>query len=336
MVVVNQELPKLARKFGLAADHTDALIVHADASLKQLTAQLTTTVAELQSTVATTGRNFNQLSGNLNGLVSENRGRLADLVRDLAKTADNLNKTMEGVASIARDPVLHSSLVGTAQNVQDATAKLKAIATDIQSITGDPKTQADLKGTIANLDAATAKANDILGGFSSASATNASPAPHSSQPPGYPAPVPPQSSRRGFFSQPVAQAQVRETWSNRGGGPASDLNVVLLPGAATHLSFGANDLGYSTTYSFLIDKGSTSTNFQIGAGVLYSKLGLATLFRPFGGPLGIDMRAYDPKHPTLDLYGDLRLAERLQLFYGERSIWGTGARTPSFGIQVNY
>ncbi len=344
MDVVNHELPQLASRFNSVASDTDALIQHADGSLTALTGELQTTVAQLDQTIGVSGQNIDQLTGNLNGLVRENRAQLTDLIDDLAKTADNLNKTMAGIASIAQDPLLHDSLIGTARNVQDATAKLKAMATDLQSITGDTKTQAELKQTIANLQGVTAKANALLGNFSTAEQgegeapgpnASASPVPGASGAPGAtPRPVR-RGASRGLFGQPLVAAQVRETWTNRGGGPASDLNVVLLPGAATHVTVGANDLGYNTTYNFLLDK--NAGDLQLGAGVLYSKLGVAALFRPFGSPIGVDARLYDPKHPTLDLYGDLRLTERLQLFYGQRNIWNNGSPSvPAFGIQVRY
>lgn len=345
MVVVNRELPMLARKFSLVATHTDALVQDADSSLTTLTAQMQSTVAALNETIRTTGGNMDALTGNLNGLVTEDRPRLQQLVDRLSSTANNLNKTMAGIASIAQDPVLHDSLIGTVQNVEGATAKLKAMATELESITGDPKTESELKQTVANLQSVTAKADAILGTFTTAGTQagtlqgSPQPLPSGATPqPGLPGGATPRPRFQlggGLFSQPLVQAQVRETWGTHGGGPASDLNVVLLPAAKTHLTVGANDLGYSTTYNFLLDR--NSKDLQLGAGVEYSKLGLAALFRPFGSPIGIDARLYDPKHPTLDLYGDLRLSERLQLFYGERYLWNnTQTKTPSFGLEIKY
>jgi ABC-type transporter Mla subunit MlaD len=347
MNVVNKELPALAERFGAVANHTDSLILHADAEFSSLTGQLETTVAALNSTLDTSGRNINELTGNVNGLVRDNRKHFGDLINDLSKTADNLNKTMAGVASIAQDPLLHESLVGTAQNVRDATAKLKAIATDLEQITGDPTTQSKLKSTISNLEAVTAKANAVLGTFTTSENDGQTPGPGSIEPvpaaSGAPRPASSAtpgpakirlSSKHSPLGLSLVQAQVRETWGTHGGGPASDLNLVVLPGASTHVTLGANDLGYNTTYNLLLNKGSR--NLQLGAGVLYSKLGLAALFRPFGSPIGIDARLYDPKHPTLDLYGDLRLTERLDLFYGQRNIWNAAGNTSAFGIQVKY
>lgn len=336
MAVVNRELPALADKFSLVATHTDTLILDADASLSSLTSQMQTTVGELNATIGTSGRNIDELTGNLNGLVVEDRPRLQLLVDRLSSTADNLNKTMAGIASIAQDPVLHDSLIGTVQNVEGATAKLKAMATELESVTGDPKTESQLKQTVANLESVTAKADSILGQFSTAGPEPGQPGTAAgSPPPSGATPRPRLNFSGGIFSQPLAQAQVRETWNDRGGGPASDLDLILLPGAKTHVTVGANDLGYSTTYNFMLDR--DSKDLQLGAGVVYSKLGISALFRPFGSPIGVDARIYDPKHPTLDLYGDLRLSERLQLFYGERYLWNsTQTKTPSFGLQIKY
>lgn len=339
LAVVNQALPSLLRKFTDVANDTDRLIGHTDRTLGNVSGQLNSTVAMLNVAIESNGRNITQLTGNLNELIANNRGRLSTLIDNLAKTSENLNKTMDGVASIAQDPQLHSSLIETAKNVADATAKLKAIATDIQSITGDQKTQSDLRGVIRNLSSASAKANDLLGGFSSAGSDETQPGGASPEP-GNPGATPRPNARRpgarrGMLGMSLAQVQIRETWGTHGGGPNSDLNIVVLPRSDTHFTFGANDLGYASSYNFLIGKNVTPA-FQVSGGVLYSKLGLAALFRPFGGPVGVDARLYDPKHPTLDLYGDLRLTQRLQLFYGDRSVWGTSAKTPSFGLQINY
>lgn len=346
MAVVNRELPRLAEKFNSVASDTDALIQNANANLTALSDQMQTTIGQLNEHIATSGRNIDALTGNINGLVSEDRPQIQLLVTRLAATSDNLNKTMAGISSIASDPLLHDSLIGTVQNVQGATAKLKAMATELESVTGDPKTQSELRETVSNLASATAKADAILGTFTTAN-TQPAPVPTGSPQPlpsgATPVPLPPggasprprlQMGGSSLFSQ-LAEADVRETWGTHGGGPSSDLNVVLLPKAKTHLTMGANDLGYSTTYNFMVNR--NSKDLQLGAGVEYSKLGIAALFRPFGSPIGVDARVYDPKHPTLDLYGDLRLSERLQLFYGERYLWtNTKTKTPSFGLEIKY
>jgi phospholipid/cholesterol/gamma-HCH transport system substrate-binding protein len=322
---VNVELPKIAAKFDALATHTDQLIAHTDTNLASLASSLEGTATELQRVVARSGSNIEELTGNLNGLVTANKPRLQELVDSLASTAKNLNTSMANFASLTSDPSLHKNLTQTLSNVKDASESMKQVASDIEGITGDPKVKSELKGTINDLSSAIAKANDILGTFSSA-APNSSPAPGGSG-------APPKRSNP-LSNLNLVTTQVRETWvKSGGGGPASDVNVTLLPRLSTNVTFGVNDLGYKSSYNFLINS-RQSPAFTFSGGVLYSKLGAKAVYQP--GPLGLDLRLYDPKHPTLDLYGDIQLSKRLQLFYGERGVTGQSTPSPSFGIQGSF
>jgi phospholipid/cholesterol/gamma-HCH transport system substrate-binding protein len=356
LALVNSELPGMIRNFNGVATHTNQLIVHADANLNALGQRLTATVASVNTLVgqfneiiAVNGRNVNAMTTAMRHLVVGNEPRLARLIDNLSATSDNLNKTMASIASVAGDPTLHANLLTATANLRDSSEKLKAMATDIESITGDPNVQAELRGTVRNLSDAVAKADAILGVFSAALAqpgtaatpaggANAAPQPPPKAAPGEVSSRPRPGAVTGASGSSerfgLATAHVRLTWNNASPGPISDLNLELLPGLATHLTVGANDLGYQTTYNVLVDI-RRSPQLQYSFGVLYSNLGLQTLYRPLG-PFGFDLRLYDPKRPQLDLYGDLRLAQRLQLFYGERSLMGPATlRTPRFGLQYN-
>ncbi len=379
LVVVNQELPMIARRFNGVVTHTDDLVLHADASLALVQGQLSATVGQVNGLLASTqgvltesGRNVNQLTGSMRGLVVNNQERISRLIENLASTADSLNKTMASVSSLAGDPTVRTNLVQTTTNIKDSSEKLKEIANDIHSLTGDPQVQSQLRGAVQDLSSVIAKADDLLGTFSGAQAHgptqgvtpkpqrpgspgSASPAPEGSagpepQQPGQPSSGPtgsPKPDRRlnsalqSLFGHgagrgsALAQAQLRETWNTRGGGgPASDLNLVILPRLGTHVSVGANDLGYKTTYNALLET-TASPRLQYGVGILYSNVGAKTFYK-FNGPLALDARLYDPKHPTLDLYGDYRLTQRLELFYGERSLIGPPTKMPAFGFQLDY
>ena len=73
---------------------------------------------------------------------------------------------------------------------------------------------------------------------------------------------------------------------------------------------------------------------QYSYGVLYSNLGARAVWSGLG-PLGVDARLYNSNWPRLDLYGDLRLTQRLMFFYGEKSLLGPAStRQPQFGIQL--
>jgi ABC-type transporter Mla subunit MlaD len=359
IAMINDEMPRLAHRFDNIAAHTDHLITNADSNLTTMSSQLRSTVAELDLVIHSSGQNIVQLTGNLNSLVGNNSQRVQQLVDALADTAKNLNTTMANFASLTGDPTIKASLVQTAVNFKDASERLKIAATDLQSLTSDPSVQSELRSTITNLEGVTAKANDILGNFSSASpppggsnavrgtapagdATNGT-VPVSGSAPPSPAssPAPSRSgstASRGLGTRGLSlvEPQVRLYWMNPntgGGGPTSDLNLTFLPRSPTSVTVGANSLGFGSTYNVLINR-RLAPGFTLSGGVLYSNLGVKAVYLP--GPVGIDARLYNSKNPTLDLYGDVRLAHQLEVFYGERNLFGPNTKTPTFGLQANF
>jgi hypothetical protein len=109
--------------------------------------------------------------------------------------------------------------------------------------------------------------------------------------------------------------------------------LTLLPSLGSHVTIGANDLGYNTTYNALFDT-SRSPRLTVSGGILYSTLGVKAVINP-RGVFALDARLYDAKHPKFDIYGNLRLSERLRLFYGERNaLLNSGPRLPSFGLEL--
>lgn len=112
-------------------------------------------------------------------------------------------------------------------------------------------------------------------------------------------------------------------------GPQSDFNIHVLPGNGTSLVFGANDLGAQTSYNLF---GLSSMGpLHVGGGILYSRLGM--LARAQSGHLGFETQLYDPRNITLDAYGKLILAPRLDLFGGQRDVLHPDRRTV-FGLEA--
>jgi len=351
LALVNKELPGIIQNFNGVAQHTNALIVHADQNFNQLGQQLNSTmgsvsgiVAQLNGLLAVNGRNVTVISTSMRQLIATGGPKVEELIANLTTTADNMNKTMLSLQSITADPALKANLIEATANLKDSSEQLKGIATDIRSLTADPKVQSELRGTVHNLDQAIAKANVILGTFGTTQGASGQPVPASQTSPApgvtpqgpqtQPAPLPrsagPGRSRGGFPE--LASGEVRFNWGRQPSGPSSDINVILLPQFPTHVTFGANDLGYKTTYNFLVNM-RTTPNLESSFGVLYSNLGLRERWHA-AGPFGVDLRLYDPKQPRLDLYGDLRLAQRLHFFYGEKSLFGPAStRTPLFGLE---
>lgn len=350
LAIVNAELPGMVHHFNNVATHTDALIVHTNRNLDLLGQQLNTTVAGVnqlitgfQVVVAENGRNVTAMTTSLRSFMTNKGPQFAAMVDDLTATAANLNKTMAAVSSIASDPSVKANLIGATANLRDSSEKLKQVTTQIESITGDPQVQAELRGAITNLASATAKANAILSTFSDANTTTTG-GQNQSQPAtspgggGSPLPQSQTAPVTGFKSGPhngldLVNAQIRETF-NGTPEPMSDLNLELLPHAPVHVTVGANNIGYHTTYNALLDM-RRSAQLQYSFGVIYSNLGGQAIYRPIS-LFGIDARLYDPAYPKLDLYGDIHLAKRLELFYGERSLMGpANLRTPAYGVQFN-
>ena len=117
-------------------------------------------------------------------------------------------------------------------------------------------------------------------------------------------------------------------------GPQSDFNVFLLPKARTGLEAGVNDVGASgtTTANFLLINRS-GNGFSYGGGIEYSRLGLMTAIS--GRRLGLEARAYDLRHPTLDSYVNVFAAPKIQVFAGERDLTHASRRT-AFGLQFEF
>ncbi|HKW44981.1 MAG TPA: MlaD family protein [Candidatus Eremiobacteraceae bacterium] len=343
---VNRELPKITEAFYQVANHTNRLVLHTDATLSVLSSQLESTVGELNRVVAASGSNLQEMSASANQLIQHNHKRIDTLLENLTATSASARQSMQVLASITSDPSLKKNMLATAESIAQAADQIRAIATDVHGITGDPGVQSNLKGAIGNLSSAIARANELLGNFASDSGeprqdrgaqpqTLPSPAPIPTASDGSRASVGAQSAayRKARRSLSLVQTSIRETWGTSGGGPSSDVNLSLLPGLRTHATIGANDLGYHTTYNLLIDSARWH-GLTLSGGILYSTLGLKAVVDP-NGLFALDARLYDAKHPKFDLYGDVRLSERLRLFYGERNaLFNNSQRMPSFGLEL--
>ncbi|MBV8221777.1 MAG: hypothetical protein JO293_00275 [Candidatus Eremiobacteraeota bacterium] len=355
IALVNVEMPRIARRLDSVASHTDHLITKADANFTAFSSSLNTTVAQLNHVIKLSGNNIIGLTGNLNSLVADNSQRVQQLVDALSDTAKNLNTTMANFAALTGDPTIKQSLVTTAVNFKDASERLKIAATDLQLLTSDPNVQAELRGTITNLNDVTAKANDILGNFSSAQgplpsaappaptmapgaapsgSSNNTPSNNAPNPPPQPQPRQPSHLRTTGLTLQLVEPSVRLYWDNKiNTGPSSDLDLTFLPRATNNFSVGANSLGSNTTYNLLFNH-RVGHELTLSGGIYHSNLGVKAVYFPTF--IGLDARIYNSKNPTLELYGDVKLAKQVMLFYGEKNVFGPGTLTPTFGVQGNF
>ncbi len=115
-------------------------------------------------------------------------------------------------------------------------------------------------------------------------------------------------------------------------GPLGDINLVLLPHGTTSVIVGANAIGTNTTWNAVLEK--NHGGFHIGAGVLYSQIGVLGQYAPMRG-LGFETRIYDLTYPLVDVYGNLHVSPSAELFFGERDILHASRRT-TFGLQYQF
>ncbi|HEY0799080.1 MAG TPA: hypothetical protein VGD50_08005, partial [Candidatus Baltobacteraceae bacterium] len=112
-------------------------------------------------------------------------------------------------------------------------------------------------------------------------------------------------------------------------GPQSDFNLKVLPYGGTSFVAGANDLGGQTTYNFYGLQNMHGVH--VGGGIVYSRLGIVA--RAQQDRVGFETELYDLRNVTLDAYGRLILAPRLDLFGGQRDILHPDRRTV-FGLEA--
>ncbi|MBV8148362.1 MAG: hypothetical protein JO092_04660, partial [Candidatus Eremiobacteraeota bacterium] len=115
-------------------------------------------------------------------------------------------------------------------------------------------------------------------------------------------------------------------------GPLGDLNLIFLPHGSTSIMVGANAIGNNTTWNAVLEQ--QKGGFQLGAGVLYSQMGVLAGYTSLKG-LGIETRVYDLTYPMFDLYGRFRIAPGTELFFGQRDITHASRRNTA-GIQYQF
>jgi ABC-type transporter Mla subunit MlaD len=365
--------PELLAQLEETLRTANALTKNANTSLTSLTGQASDITASLQRSLDSAGNNIVDLTSTLNGTATGSSRQLNTLLATLNASATSLSASMDSLHKLAANPQVSSNLIATTQSIAVTTKTLADLTNDLRQVTGNPQTQAQLRDTVGQFDAASQKANYLLaqlGGKSSVPGVDPGATPFPSSPPGG---IPQSSSGTsgsGSTSNSAATANVLSTafkskLSNVIGnvasvqlrlsmlsvqrtgtpgaksplltadqGPETDANLVLFPNGKTALYAGANNIGTGETTSWnLAALERLSANAHVGAGIIYSQLGVLGSVR--NNSVGIEGRLYDPRHPTLDSYLNLYLAKRLQIFGGERDILYPDRRTV-FGLQSQF
>jgi ABC-type transporter Mla subunit MlaD len=367
MSLLEARTPKLLNTLQTTLDNANALTLTTKASLERLSGELVALGANMQTSLSAAGNNVVELSATLNSAASTDSKKVGLLLDKFTSTADSLNKSMTALEALATDPQLKANVLATTQSIAETTATLAALTKDLRTVTGDPQTQAQIRNTIANLDAVMQKANSLLGELGASSSVygvdaNATPYP-AAVPYATPYPLGPQpssspaahagvspemranvQSKLASLARNLVAIQVRlsglSPQHNPGlnpvltssQGPLGDINVLALPHSSTNLMFGANAIGNNTTWNALLQK--RTGDFQVGAGVLYSQIGVRGAYDPPHG-FGLETRIYDLTYPMIDLYGNFKIAPGAELFFGQRDMTHASRRN-TFGLQFQF
>jgi len=325
------------------------------ASANSLTNTANHAVGDIAAQAQLASANVVALTDSLNKTVSGNTGRVDNILAQLDQMSVSLNKSTQSLQSLATNKSMHDSLIATTRNIADTTQTISDLTKDLRTITGNPQTQEQLRDTVANLDATMQRTKSILGNFGGTSCvagvdTDCTPVSSGSPLPGAsPYPVAsPRSGKKfsiGSLVKNFVGVQLRvgglspqraccsAPLLSNDRGPLSDANVVLLPYSPTSIVLGMSDIGgpHQTGNAYVLQ--SMGGGIRVGGGFMYSRLGLIGQYNQRF--FGLEGRFYDPRHPTLDLYGNLPVTHGVQLFYGERDITHAERRN-TYGLQLQF
>lgn len=342
----------------------------ANESVAVLSRQAETLASTLQSSLTLASNNIVDLTGALDKDVGGNSGRINEIMVRLDQTSKALDASSQSLQQLATNPDMHASIIATTRNIADTTQTIAELTHDIRTLTGNPQTQAQLRDTVAHVDAASQRATSLLGtlgGTSSvygvdAGATPAPVIPGASPYPQLPYPSASSAPRSTDTSSSRAAARV-QLKSRLGGvlsnlvaiqlrlselngqraccrnpllsadrGPQTDVNAIFLPERGTSLVVGANDIGYHTTANAYMLQ-SFGNGVRGGGGIMYSTLGLIGQYNAH--LFGIQGQVYDPRYPTVDVYGRLNVTHGASIYFGQRDLTHAERRTV-YGLQLQF
>ena len=349
-------------------DTIQATMDNANQSVAALSDQARAIAATLQSSLTVASANLDELTGSLNKDVVGNTARINSIMAQLDQTSKALNASSQSLQQLATNPDLHQSVVATAKNIAATTQTIAELTQDIRTLTGNPQTQAQVRDTIANVDAASQRATSLLGNFGGTSSVygvdagaTPAPLPGATAYPDLPFPSaspasPSHTAANTFVQRAKLRGQLKGLLSNlvavqvrlshlssqhaccsnpllsADQGPQTDINAIFLPEHGTSVVLGANDIGYhTTTNAYMLQ--SLGGGLRAGGGIMYSTLGLIGQYNAH--LFGLQGQLYNPRYPTLDLYGKLRLTKGASLYIGQRDATHAERRVVE-GLQLQF
>jgi len=351
----NVMMTTLNRSASLSGENFVHLTETLNDTVKRNTGQLDSIIANLNQT----SRSVNTSANSMRDIATNQKMKqdLFDTTHQLAVTAKTFAELTNDLRQVTGDPQTQAQLRDTVAQFDATTQKIDSLLSSLggkSSVYGVDKGATPAPGGVTPPPPGfvpTSKPALVPGPTAApgvpipAGATTPAPRNGASPPARSPASLEGLKKRLDSFTKDLVEIQIRvgqltplQPVNARGNispllsidrGPQTDFNIRVLPKGATSLLVGVNDAGgAASTANFMLigHRGA----FQYGGGMEYSRLGLTASYA--ASVAGLEFRAYDLRHPTLDAYGNLFLAPKLQLFGGERDITHADRRTV-FGLQ---
>ncbi len=359
-ISANQTFRQFAQNASQLSSQLGAQFVATSNNLNQMTSTLNATtqadaprLTALLTSLDSAAVSLNETMDSFKSLAQnpQMRQNLIDTTQSIAKTAATIAQITEDLRTVSGNPQTQAQLRDTVANLDATSQKVNYLLAELGA-----------KSSVYGVDQGAAPApvlSPLPGG--AAPPPNAAPPPSGANPSGVRQPAstlsPSPFNIGDIIKQKVAQAtrslvsvDIRESYlspyyqgtnaspllNTPDRGPQTDFNLFLFPNGKTSLYVGANDIGQNTSWNFA-GVSRLNTNFSLGGGVIYSTLGFMgsaqTGTKP--GSFGLDTAIYNPRHPTLDGYGRLKLYKGISVYYGERDITHTGRRSV-FGLDTRF
>jgi ABC-type transporter Mla subunit MlaD len=352
-ITTNAQVQKLARTLDALQGPLGATLSSTTGKIVDLTTRLDDLAKVAQPQVVTLLSSFNQSAAALNDTVDQLHGlsknpqlraNLIDTTRYIAQTTQTIALLVGDFRNVTGNPQTQAQLRDTVANIDATTQRANSLLAELggtSSVYG-----VDPNATPAPAPSAIVPTPRPIGTTAPAGSPPAT---------GTPQPAKPidtsklRARLQGIAASLIAvQIRVSELSVQNAGtydspllthdrGPQTDFNLIALPKGRTSLLTGANDIGSSGTSSYNFAALQTigpGDAFRVGGGVLYSRLGVIADYGARAG-LGVEARAYDLRHPTVDGYATLHAAPGIELFGGERDVLHSGRRTV-FGLQLQF
>lgn len=269
---------------------------------------------------------LDQLTDSFQDITKSSEPDLKHLAHNMVAASGGIRDLTATLNSFLADSSVRNNLHGTVANLEQATSRLNAIATNFQTMTGDPTLQKNLKTTIANVQASSEELKATMDQAQQA-VTSVNQAVqritgHHKRAPGA------HSSAATNAVKTMASLDVYQGLGSAG--PRVDATGILPLGSHEFGMAGLRDLGESNSLNLQIGR-SIGHDWTVRYGLHASRLGIG-LDKGLTARSGVSLDLYRPRRLQIDLYGHQRVGHDIYAILGVESLFH--GNRPTIGVQI--